>query len=134
MPKFGDRFRTLREKLGMNQEELINDFNTKYHYSFSKSAVSQYENNKRIPEIDALLNFADYFGVTMDYLLGRSNNPLPFKEESTTVKEAEELYKVDPEMFIQMCRARNLSDEERKRIKEYSAFVLEKHLKEKNKE
>lgn len=73
MPTFGERFKSLRLEKNMKQEELINDFNAKYHYNFSKSAVSQYENNKRIPEIQALNDFSNYFNVSVDYLLGRSN-------------------------------------------------------------
>lgn len=74
MPTFGERFKELRLDKKMKQEELINDFNKKFHYSFTKSAVSQYENDKRIPEIQALNDFAEYFGVSVDYLLGRNDN------------------------------------------------------------
>ncbi|MDF2889749.1 MAG: transcriptional regulator, family [Clostridia bacterium] len=71
MPTFGQRFKQLRLASNMNQEELANNFNKKHNYNFSKSAISQYENDKRIPEIDALVAFADYFDVSLDYLLGR---------------------------------------------------------------
>lgn len=73
MPTFGERFKSLRLEKQMGQEELINDFNKKYNFSFTKAAVSQYENGKRIPEIDALTSFADYFEVSIDYLLGKSD-------------------------------------------------------------
>ena len=74
MPTFGERFKSLRLEKNMKQEELINDFNKKFYYSFTKSAVSQYENDKRIPEIQALNDFSNYFGVSVDYLLGKTNN------------------------------------------------------------
>ncbi|MBN1045516.1 MULTISPECIES: helix-turn-helix domain-containing protein [unclassified Clostridium] len=73
MPTFGERFKQLRIEKNLKQEELINDFNKKFHFSFTKSAVSQYENDKRIPEIQALNAFADYFHVPVDYLLGRTD-------------------------------------------------------------
>jgi transcriptional regulator with XRE-family HTH domain len=38
-----------------------------------KSAISQYENDKRIPEISVLVNFADYFDVSLDFLLCRKS-------------------------------------------------------------
>ncbi|NFB55950.1 XRE family transcriptional regulator [Clostridium botulinum] len=69
---FGKRFKMLRLEKGLNQQELIDDFNKKYHYGFTKSAVSQYENDKRIPEIGALDAFANYFNVSIDFLLGKS--------------------------------------------------------------
>lgn len=74
--EFGYRFRTLRKRLDMTQTEFIKDFNQKYNRAFTTAAVSQYENGKRIPEIDALINFAEYFGVSVDYLLGADEKPL----------------------------------------------------------
>jgi len=44
--------------------------------------------------------------------------------------EAIETYKVDPDLFTQMCRAKDLPEPERQKIKEYAAFILEKYLKE----
>lgn len=70
---FGNRFKKLRMEKGLKQQELIDEYNKKYHYSFTRAAVSQYENDKRIPEIDALKSFADYFDVSVDYLLGNSD-------------------------------------------------------------
>ena len=53
----------------MTQDELAEDFNNKFDYSFTKATISQYENDRRIPEVSALLKFADYFNVSLDYLL-----------------------------------------------------------------
>lgn len=78
---FGQRFKKLRLIKTFTQEQLINDFNKKYHYNLSKSAVSQYENNKRVPEITVLINFADYFNVSIDFLLCRKNNGNQLIEE-----------------------------------------------------
>lgn len=71
MATFGNRFKELRIKQGKTQEELAKDFNAKFNYNYGKSAISQYENNKRIPEMNALQSWASYFNVTTDYLLGR---------------------------------------------------------------
>jgi transcriptional regulator with XRE-family HTH domain len=73
MSTFGNRFKELRFEKRLTQQELADDFNKKYHYTFGKPAISQYENDKRTPELDALLKFADYFGVSVDYLLGRND-------------------------------------------------------------
>lgn len=72
MRTFGETFRELRLEKKLSQEELVNDFNAKYGYSFVKSAISLYENNKRMPEISALCDFAEYFNVSLDYLLGKT--------------------------------------------------------------
>ncbi|KNF08092.1 helix-turn-helix domain-containing protein [Gottschalkia purinilytica] len=101
MATFGERFKMLRMEKGLNQEELIKEFNEKYHYSFTKSAVSQYENDKRIPEINALSDFADYFNITVDFLLGKSD-VRNTHEDDFTQEELELLEKIksDPEISI----------------------------------
>lgn len=70
---FSKRFKELRENLGLTQSELLKDFNSKYHYNFGKSSISMYENGKRIPEIATLIDFADFFSVSLDYLIGNSD-------------------------------------------------------------
>jgi len=37
-------------------------------------AYRRYESGEREPKIDALIALADYFKVTIDYLVGRDNN------------------------------------------------------------
>jgi len=73
MPTFGERFKALRQENQMNQEDMINDFNKRHNYGFTKASVSQYENEKRMPEINALTAFADYFHVSIDYILGKTD-------------------------------------------------------------
>lgn len=70
---FGQRFKRLRVERGLKQQELVDDFNKIYGHSFSKSSISQYENDKKKPDIEALKHFALYFGVSVDYLLGLDN-------------------------------------------------------------
>ncbi len=79
---FGKRFKQLRQELDLNQQDLVSDFNKKYNYNFNRVAISQYENGKRIPEIDALTSFAEYFKVSVDYLLGRTDKRNLHKEKS----------------------------------------------------
>lgn len=73
MSTFGKRFKSLREQKNLTQEELVNLFNKKYFSSFNKSTISQYENDKRKPEINVLENWADFFDVSIDYLLARTD-------------------------------------------------------------
>lgn len=69
MSSFGSRFKNLRIQKGFTQDQLVSDFNAKFGYNFTKSAVSQYENDKRLPEINVLIDFASYFNVSVDNLL-----------------------------------------------------------------
>lgn len=68
--KFSSRFKNRRKDMELTQEAFLEQFNSKYNRSFTVAAISQYENGKRLPEVDALIDFADFFGVSVDYLLG----------------------------------------------------------------
>ena len=70
---FGERFKELRLEKGLTQQGLAEDFNKIYGHTFSKPSISQYEHGKRTPENEALKNFASYFNVSIDYLLGVSD-------------------------------------------------------------
>jgi transcriptional regulator with XRE-family HTH domain len=85
LPTFGERFKKLRIMKGLTQEHLANDFNKKFHYNIGKSAISQYENDKRIPEISALVDFANYFEVSVDFLLCKDENKNIHIEEKAEV-------------------------------------------------
>ncbi|HPJ90031.1 MAG TPA: helix-turn-helix transcriptional regulator, partial [Thermotogota bacterium] len=47
----------------------------------SAASLSLYISNKRKPTLDAIELLADYFGVSTDYLLGRSEMKNPLKKE-----------------------------------------------------
>ncbi|MBU5308798.1 helix-turn-helix domain-containing protein [Clostridioides mangenotii] len=109
MTTFGKRFKGLREKRNLTQEELVNMFNEKYYTSFNKSTISQYENDKRKPEINVLENWADFFNVSIDYLLGRTEEK---KEKSVDVEK--DIEKVIDELLEQdgLMLCGELADEE----------------------
>lgn len=75
-----------RKKLGMSQEELAEKMNV------SRQAVSKWEGNQSVPEIEKILQLSRLFGVTTDYLLKDEieNEDGTGKEEKQcdTVKEA----------------------------------------------
>jgi len=66
---FGERFKSIRLSKQMTQEQIANEFNGLYGYAFTKTTISQYENNKRVPEMSAVKNLVEYFNVSLDYLL-----------------------------------------------------------------
>ena len=74
---FSLKLKELRQKNNLTQEQLANELNTRYHLNESKATISQFEHNKRIPDLDRLINIADYFQVSLDYLccdVNKSNN------------------------------------------------------------
>ena len=81
------RFKELRKQKGISQEELRQEFNLRFHRNYTPSAISLFENEKRTPEITALIDFADYFEVTLDYLLGRNSKEK--KDSRVSLSDAE---------------------------------------------
>ncbi|GGI46035.1 hypothetical protein GCM10008018_15110 [Paenibacillus marchantiophytorum] len=67
--KYGDRIAQLREKRGLTQEELSNKI------GISRAALSHYETSRREPDYETINKFANFFNVTVDYLLGRTDQP-----------------------------------------------------------
>lgn len=63
----GDRLKQLRTRKKLTQSELGKQINV------TKVSISGYENGNRTPDTDTLERLADFFGVSTDYLLGRSN-------------------------------------------------------------
>lgn len=53
----------------ISQMKLALDLN------MSQNSISRYETGEREPDFASLIKFADYFNVSVDYLLGRTNNP-----------------------------------------------------------
>lgn len=63
------RLKELREKRKISQVKLSIDLN------LNQNTISRYENGVREADYKTLIMFADYFNVSLDYLLGRTNNP-----------------------------------------------------------
>ena len=61
-----ENIKKLRVAQGLNQVEFAKIL------SVTKQCVSNWENDNVVPSIDMLCKIADFFGVSTDYLLGRS--------------------------------------------------------------
>ncbi|MCI7611644.1 MAG: helix-turn-helix transcriptional regulator [Selenomonadaceae bacterium] len=68
------QFRNLRLQKGLNQEEFRKLYNERYSRNYTSAAISMIENGKRMPELSALIDFADFYDVSIDYLLGRESD------------------------------------------------------------
>ena len=52
----------------------------------SKGGLARWKDNAN-PTADIVIKFADYFGVTSDYLLGKTDDPTPISEVKKTAAE-----------------------------------------------
>ena len=64
MVDFGNRLRTLRLKANMTQGQLAKRLN------LTKSVISAYETDLRLPSYDVLIVIAKIYNVSTDFLLG----------------------------------------------------------------
>ena len=62
------RLKDLRKSRNISQLKLAIDLN------MNQNTISRYENMEREADYETLVRFADYFDVSLDYLLGRTDN------------------------------------------------------------
>jgi PAS domain S-box-containing protein len=74
MQRFAKRLRKLRKELGLNQKELASEL------GYARTTIANYEQATRFPPLDTLFEIANYFHVSLDYLLGRTKIRNIFKD------------------------------------------------------
>lgn len=74
---FGQRLKQARKEAKKTQDQVAKILGLDY------STISKYENNHSQPDNETLTKLADYFGVSVDYLLGRTDVDFIVKEENT---------------------------------------------------
>jgi len=96
----GERLRKIRREHGVTQEELANMLGVR------KASVSFYETDKNEPTDKSKIIVARYFNISLDYLLGIIDEPMPYFDRN--------IFAVLP---------KNLSETERKSVDDYIAFI-----------
>lgn len=112
MSTFAKRLKELRTESHLTQQELADKF------YLNKSSISRYEQGKQMPEIDQLQKLAEFFDVSIDYLLGKTNIRKPEDKISTALTEDPELLEFwselrkRPELQLLFKQTRELSDKD----------------------
>lgn len=114
MSVFSLRFKELREKRCLSQRAIALEL------SLSPSTIGMWESQKREPDFKTVVNLADYFQVTTDYLLGRTDDPT---EKSPSVAEATPRDSVSMEESTQLLVALGLIKEGQQLSDEDLAFL-----------
>lgn len=105
----GLKIKELRLKKGINQQELADEL------GITRSSLAHYEKGTRKMYLETLRLFADYFGVTMDDLLGNEYSKI---DDKTTHERVSDLIK-----------DYNLSDSEYSKLIDYLEFIVLKREK-----
>lgn len=113
---FALKLKELRENLGLSQRSLA------VKLGVSQSTVGMWESNQREPNFKTIEELANFFDVTTDYLLGRTDNKKPVVDDDIGYddftyamhNESKELTDEDKEMLLDMARMLKKRINERK--------------------
>lgn len=108
MSVLGNRIKHLREQASLSQKRLAEAL------GISNVQLSRYETGDRKPDPDTIRQIADYFDVSVDYLLGRD----------TPSKSSPDLD--DPELTILFRSLQSASPEIREETRKFLEFLMEK--------
>lgn len=106
----GNKLRELRISMGINQKEIAKMLN------IDRSTYGKYETGDSSPDYDKLTKLADYFNVTIDYLLGRSDRKTTNKQKPNTIA-------------AHLPEGVKLTEEEQKQLDDYIQFLLSRRKK-----
>lgn len=67
------RLKTLRKNKNITQQRLAIEL------GINQNTLSRYENGQRQADYNTLIQIADYFDVSVDYLIERTDNPKRYK-------------------------------------------------------
>lgn len=87
MTTLSERIKQLRKEKDLTQEEFGKIF------GIVKSTVSLYENNKSTPDDEIKKKIAEYFNVSLDYLMGNSTIRNPYRDQALTKKDEKDIAK-----------------------------------------
>ena len=121
MKTLGCRLKSLRKNMQLTGEEFGAKMNV------SKPTVSLWESDKRTPNAEMLQKIANFFDVSVDYLLiGKPNTTNDSYYYDTEVAELAEQIKNDPELRILLDAKRNLSKQDMKAIINITKSLLQR--------
>jgi len=116
LSKLSERIKAERIKLGLTQEGLAD------LCKVTKSAISLYESDKSNPNDEIKGIMADLFGVSLDYLMGRTDFRTPVDRVSEAISEDGELFefwqelKERPDLQLLFKQTRDLTDKDIRQV------------------
>ncbi|HHV61112.1 MAG TPA: helix-turn-helix transcriptional regulator [Firmicutes bacterium] len=113
---FGERLKELRIKRNLRQEDIGKIAHV------GKSTVSQWESGIHAPDLETVIKLANALNVTVDYLLGRTDDPTPPQARNFTTIAA---HRTDDPMA-------DLPEEARRSVEEFLAYIRQKYGKKDN--
>lgn len=121
------KIRELRKQRKLTMKELGEKINV------AESTVSLYENGKRQPDFETIKKLADFFGVTTDYLLERTDTPTPVPQTAQSAEteiqaEFNKLTESEQKDVLDYIRFKKCRRPEAKGLKELDAEIMEQNI------
>lgn len=112
-------FMTFIERLNtlMKQKNISKAFLTK-ELHIGKNQIKYWEDNNTIPDGTTLLKISDYFDVSVDYLLGKTD-----KKNKATPEEQP----ISPKQKLLLDVSADMTDEDIKKLIEYADLLNLRH-------
>lgn len=108
----GNKLSELRKNKRLSQRAFANIIGV------SSGAVAMWETNKRLPDIETLIRLADFYNVSLEYLLGRSDGRTDCYNNDLSHKENELIT-----YFRNTRNASSLSFSEKKRLTTFFPYA-----------
>lgn len=121
------RLRDLRRKKG----DPYCEFAKRLH--ISESTLSRWELGESEPNYQTLRELADYFGVSVDYIIGKTEDPRPFPSEDTRSMDERCGDPNNKFLFTIWRKSENLTDEQKEEILLFIEFLEAKSERKKEK-
>jgi HTH-type transcriptional regulator, competence development regulator len=126
----GERIAKLRKEHKLSQYDLAE------RLGYSRGKLSNYEQGSRQPDYDTLKKIADFFEVSVDYLLGRTDNPNGTSEHDdkknkedydplTEINKLVEKYGIEQMGFFDIEKWKKLGPEDIKMLEKQFKLIVD---------
>lgn len=119
----GNKIKELREKMGKTQLDVSKFLGVTYQ------TIYKYEKDIAVPPADAIIKLAEYFNVTTDYLLGRTND----SASNIDKRLQENKIKASASSDIDLAKYAQLDEDKKKFVDKQMNAMIDMFLEEKNK-
>ena len=96
MRMFGDRLKELRNRKHLTQEQLAEILKV------NRAALANWETNRAYPDVNIIKELAIFFGVTIDFLLGKDKDNLAARIAEVLKQNKGLLSKEEEEFLLKM--------------------------------
>ncbi|MED3025257.1 MULTISPECIES: helix-turn-helix domain-containing protein [Bacillus cereus group] len=104
---FGTRLHTLRKERKLRQEDMAKQL------GIARTTYAMYEQGNREPDYNTLIKLANFFEVSIDYLLG-----------TTEMRQVTNIQ--DPELYQWFKDIKNATPQKREELKKFWEFIIQR--------